>query len=234
MRRRLLPAAGRLVTSHFAMPRTKRTHEAVDPRKRPLQGRSRVTVDAILEAAAQVLERDGYAATTTDLIAERAGVSIGSLYQYFPNKDAVLLALTQRHADEAQSVLEPLLAEIVTSTPPVSAWLQRFVRAAVELNGRRPRLHQILFEETPFPVETMEEMYRAGELIIGIVESYLARAPDVTVPNPRLASYLLFRTVGGVINAGAVRRPAELTMRACGEELIVLLSGYLTAPVASR
>jgi AcrR family transcriptional regulator len=216
------------------MPRTKRTHEAVEPRKQPLQGRSRSTVDAILEAAAQVLERYGYAATTTDVIAERAGVSIGSLYQYFPNKDAVLLALTQRHAEDARAVLEPLLAEIVTGTPPVAAWLQRFVRAAVELNGRRPRLHQILFEETPFPAETMEEMYRAGELIIGIIESYLVRAADVTVPHPRLASYLLFRIVGGVIHAGVARRPPELTMQQCGEELIVLLSGYLTGRSAVR
>src|SRR5262247_3195924 len=79
----------------FSMPRTKRAKEAVAPRKRPVQERSRSTVDVILEAAAQVLERDGYAAATTDLIAERAGVSIGTLYQYFPNKDSILLALTQ-------------------------------------------------------------------------------------------------------------------------------------------
>jgi AcrR family transcriptional regulator len=189
-------------------------------------------VDAILEAAAQVLERAGYAVTTTDLIAERAGVSIGTLYQYFPNKDAVLLALTQRHAEAAHAVLEPLLAEVVTGTPPVGPWLQRFVRAIVELNGRRPRLHQILFEETPFPAETMEEMYRAGELIVGVVESYLARAPDVTVANPRLSAYLLFRAVGGVVHAGVVRRPPGLTMHDCGEELIVLLSRYLTGAEA--
>ena len=110
------------------MPRTKRPHEAVDPRKRPLQRRSRSTVDVILEAAAQVLERDGSATTTTDMIAARAGVSIGSLYQYFPNKDAALLALTQQHAEAARAVLEPLLAEIVTGTPPASQWLQRFAR----------------------------------------------------------------------------------------------------------
>jgi AcrR family transcriptional regulator len=210
------------------MPRTKRSNEAVDPRKRPLQGRSRSTVDAILEAAAQVLERDGYTASTTDLIAERAGVSIGSVYQYFPNKDALLLALAQRHADAARAVLEPLLAEVVEGTPPVGPWLRRFVRAIVELNGRRPRLHQILFEETPFPQENMEEMYRAGELIVGIVESYLARAADVKVANPRLAAYLLFRSIGGIAHAGVVRRPPDLTMQDCGEELILILVRYLT------
>jgi AcrR family transcriptional regulator len=210
------------------MPRTKRTKEAVDPRKRPLQRRSQSTVDAILEGAAQVLERDGYAATTTDLIAERAGVSVGTLYQYFPNKDAILLALTERHGRAAEAVLEPLLREVVDETPPLEAWLQRFVRACVGLNGRRPRLHQILFEETPFPSATLEEMYRNGDLILDVLESYLARAPGVTVANRRLAAYLAFRALGGVIQAGAVRRPSELTMEECGEELIILLCRYLT------
>ena len=215
------------------MPRTQRAKEAVAPRKRPVQQRSRSTVDVVLEAAAQVLERDGYAATTTDLIAERAGVSIGTLYQYFPNKDAILLALTQQHARAAQRVLEPLLRELVDSTPSLDSWLPRFVRASVELNGRRPRLHQILFEETPFPPETMEAMYASGDLIIEVIESYLARAPGVTVSNPRLAAYLMFRTVGAVIHAGVVRRPAECSMDTCGEELITLLQGYLTAPRAA-
>jgi AcrR family transcriptional regulator len=214
------------------MPRTKRAHEAVDPRKRPVQERSRSTVDAVLEAAAQVLERDGYAATTTDDIALRAGVSIGTLYQYFPNKDAILLALAERHAQAAQAVLEPLLREIVDATPPLAAWLERFVRACVELNGRRPRLHQILFEETPFPPEIMEGMYQSGDSILDVFEHYLARAPEVTVANPQLAAYLIFRTVGGIIHAGAVRRPVELTIEDCGRELLVLLGPYLTAPKA--
>src|SRR5262245_17415072 len=214
------------------MPRTKRAKEAVAPRKRPVQERSRSTVDVILEAAAQVLERDGYAAATTDLIAERAGVSIGTLYQYFPNKDSILLALTQEHARAAQGVLEPLLREIADGTPPLEPWLRRFVDACVELNGRRPRLHQVLFEETPFPAETMEGMYQTGDLILTVIQGYLARVPGLTVADHRLAAYLLFRAVGAVIHAGVVRRPAEYTMRDCGDELFVLLCSYLTAPRA--
>jgi AcrR family transcriptional regulator len=212
------------------MPRSRRAHEAVDPRKRPLQHRSRASVDAVLEAAAQVLERDGYEATTTDAVAERAGVSIGTLYQYFPNKDALLVALTERHAVAAQAVLEPLLREVVDATPPLGDWLQRFVRACVELNGRRPRLHQILFEETPFPRQQLEGMYQSGDLILQVIEQYLARVGDVTVPRPRVAAYLIFRAVGSVIHAGAVRRPPDVTVADCGEELIVLLERYLTAP----
>ena len=83
------------------------------------------------------------------------------------------------------------------------------MRATVELNGRQPRLHQILFEETPFPPETMEEMYRAGELIIGIIASYLARVPEAAIADPRLTAYLMFRSLGAVIHAGVVRRPHD-------------------------
>jgi len=218
------------------MPHTKRAKSLVDPRKRPIQGRSRHTVEAILEAAAQVLERAGYAETTTDLVAERAGVSIGTLYQYFPNKDALLLALAERHGNAARSVLEPLLRELVDATPPLADWLGRFVRSCVEFIGRRPRLHQTLFEETPFPPEVLEQMYRDGELIAGVLAGYLARAPGVCIENPRLAAFLLLRTIGGVGHAFVVRPPPEITLEACGEELIVLLEQYLTAarPVVAQ
>jgi AcrR family transcriptional regulator len=69
---------------------------AIFQRRRPRQSRSRATWDAILEAAAQVLERDGPGGFTTASVAERAGVSIGSLYQYFPDKQAILLAAAER------------------------------------------------------------------------------------------------------------------------------------------
>jgi AcrR family transcriptional regulator len=75
-------------------------------RKRPRQARSRETVDVILRAAAQVFATRGYAATTTNHIATRAGVSIGSLYEYFPSKDALLVALMEAHLAEGESILE--------------------------------------------------------------------------------------------------------------------------------
>ena len=87
------------------------------PRKRPSQARSKATVEAILVAAAQVFRRQGYAGATTDRIAERAGVSVGSLYQYFPNKDAILVALTERHVDAGFALVRELLAETLSDVP---------------------------------------------------------------------------------------------------------------------
>lgn len=80
-----------------------------DPRKQPKQARSRATVDRILEGAARVLAEEGYAATT-DRIAAAAHVSVGSLYQYFPHKDAMILALATRHLELSRETLSRPLA----------------------------------------------------------------------------------------------------------------------------
>jgi len=73
------------------------TEASEKPRKTPRQERSRLTVDAILMAAAHILKTEGPERATTNRIAEKAGVSIGSLYQYFPNKEAIVALLRERH-----------------------------------------------------------------------------------------------------------------------------------------
>ena len=85
-----------------------RARKPLSPRKRPSQGRSRFTVRQIVEAAARVFEEQGYVGTTTNHIAERAGVSIGSLYQYFPNKEAILAVLLEQHFDEGVAAVEAI------------------------------------------------------------------------------------------------------------------------------
>src|SRR5271154_532489 len=119
------------------MPSTRIPNQRLTPRKLPTQQRSEATVEAILQAAAQVFERHGYAAGTTNRIAERAGVSIGSLYQYFPNKDAVLVALTERHIEAGAAVVAPLLARLEASTPLDDA-LRGLTAAMVALHRQRP------------------------------------------------------------------------------------------------
>ena len=89
-------------------------------RKRPRQQRACATWHAILDAAAQLFSEHGYAATSTNKVAERAGVSIGSLYQYFPNKDALLLALAERHIGEAGEELAATFTALEDCTTAVS------------------------------------------------------------------------------------------------------------------
>ena len=94
-------ANAHIIQSH-SMPDPQAT---VQPRKKPAQARSRATVEAILEAATRILRDQGLAGLTTNRVAERAGVSVGSLYQYFPGKEALLAALIER---EASADLEAL------------------------------------------------------------------------------------------------------------------------------
>jgi AcrR family transcriptional regulator len=107
---------------------------AATPRKRPVQGRSRDTVVAILEATFQVLESDGEALTTTR-VAEVAGVSVGTLYQYFPNRDALINGALAEHLEAAIGAVEAAAAEV--RSQPVEVAAERVVRAFLAVKAER-------------------------------------------------------------------------------------------------
>jgi AcrR family transcriptional regulator len=117
----------------------KRTLEA---RKAPGQARSKETVNVILEASARILEAHGF---NTNAVAAKAGVSVGSLYQYFPNKDAILLALINSFEDATQ---EAILQALQSGKGwPLKTSLKLFVRALVGMHYRRPKLNRVLEAE---------------------------------------------------------------------------------------
>ncbi len=126
----------------------------VTPRKQPRQRRSRETLRAILEAATQVFAKHGYAAGTTNRIARRAGVSIGSLYEYFPNKDAILVALAERHLERMVGEVQGLLAAARDSPEPLQRLLRRFVTAMLEVHRREPDLMRVVFSDAPPAIES--------------------------------------------------------------------------------
>src|SRR5690242_1756362 len=118
-----------------------------NPRKKPRQERAKDTVGAILSAAAQVLIQCGYEQTTTARIAERAGVSVGSLYQYFPNKEALVAALIQHHAEELLNAVRSVLRQHAQSS--LEDCVHAVIDAALAANRLDPRLHEILHEHVP-------------------------------------------------------------------------------------
>ena len=115
------------------------------PRKIPAQARSRATIEAVLTAAAHILEDDGLGGFNTNAVAERAGVSIGSLYQYFPNKDAILVALIEQQT----AAFASSIAELVRSTTgsSVADDLRELLHKAVDWHAQRPRLSRIMHAE---------------------------------------------------------------------------------------
>ena len=122
-------------------------------RRAPRQGRSRQTVDAVLAAVPRVIRREGVDAVTTNRIAEAAGVSIGSLYQYFPDKKAIFSALHERHVEDVRQVIERAIAEHASSTRESQTSLDTFTQALVEgladLHAAEPELHELVSEQVP-------------------------------------------------------------------------------------
>jgi AcrR family transcriptional regulator len=208
----------------FVPPRTQ-------PRKRPRQERSRLTVEAILEAAAHVFERHGYAAGTTNRIAERAGVSIGSLYQYYPNKDAVLVALVGRHIDEGVAALWPLLEELHDDPPPLAVGIRRLVEAMVDLHRERPALHRVLFEEAPRPPALRRRLAALSEASTTAVGAYLRARGDELAPQrePELAARMVVQIVETVTHELTIRPGDGVSTDTYVSETVALLTGYLAA-----
>src|SRR5262245_33246610 len=103
----------------------------------PVQGRSRDTVEAILEATADILVRHGYAKLTTNRIAERAGVNIASVYQYFPGKEAIVAELRRRHGAEQHAAMRQALAEL--RGRGFEATLRKLVSMGVAAHAAAPR-----------------------------------------------------------------------------------------------
>ncbi|WP_332874713.1 TetR/AcrR family transcriptional regulator [Lentzea terrae] len=157
------------------MPSAKRP---VEPRRKPRQVRAELTRDRILTAAAHIFAEHGYAAGTTNRIAERARVSIGSLYQYFPNKDAILAELVIRHIDRGVWTQADRLD---LSPGTLEAAVRALVRDAIDNHRDDPQLLQIMVQEAQFSQELLDTIARHGEQRIAQVRDLLARHPDVRV-----------------------------------------------------
>ena len=140
---------------------TRIARSRLQPRKMPVQPRSAHTVDSIVEAAARILETRGLAAFNTNAVAARAGLSVGSLYQYFPGKDALIVALSRR--ERALLAAEIAAATAGTASLPLETALRRLVRAALRRQLARPALARILdFEEQRLGLEPEDAAASGG------------------------------------------------------------------------
>jgi len=136
------------------------------------QSRSKATVDAILEAAARILAEDGWAGVNTNAIAARAGVSIGSVYEYFPNKHAILDAIIDRHLSAGEAMLAEAAANLpdpLDTDDVVDALIEGFVR----LHRDDPRLHRALSSEAPVSSACRARIEALRGEIISLVEMAL-------------------------------------------------------------
>lgn len=196
-------------------------------RKTPQQERSRRTVESVLEAAAQVFAQRGYANTTTNHIAARAGVSIGSLYQYFPSKDAVLLALAERHMERSFAAAMQEVGD--KRSAPVPELLRALVDALVHAHQAEPRLHRVIFEEARLDAgfrRRLDELEgRAMQIARELIDE---RCTELAIDNPAVASLLVVQILEAVTHSMVVRHPDILRTSEFREELVAMLVAYLT------
>lgn len=131
-------------------------------------------MNTLVEAAAQVFSREGVAATT-NRIADRAGMSIGTLYQYFPDKFSLLHAVAQRHVRDADRRLTVVFARLRADAPPFDATMRAVLEAVVELHGDGPRLHALLHRMAQPSVGQLDELRGFEERICDEVAFHLKR-----------------------------------------------------------
>ena len=203
------------------------TPKRLEPRKTPTQRRGHETRERILAAAAHVFARHGYSAGTTNRIAAEAGLSIGSLYQYFPNKDAILVELVRRHVDEGTAALAGRLAAL-TGRPALEDLIGVVVDAMLDNHVGDPRLHQVLLEEAPRPRELLDELHAIEEAAVAAVEGVLRADPAVRVADAAMAARLVVTAVESLVHRYVSSRPDDLDVTAFRGELVAMLARYLT------
>jgi AcrR family transcriptional regulator len=179
----------------------------LEARKAPGQARSKETVNVILEASARILESEGLHGFNTNAVAAKAGVSVGSLYQYFPNKDAILLALIERFEDTTQeAILEALRSGKGRALKP---GLRLFVRALVVMHYRRPKLNRVLeAEEERLGGGAEDFAFRPG--LFDLLQEHRSEiATPVSGATERVAMAILRAVVDQGLAAGASQRSVE-------------------------
>jgi AcrR family transcriptional regulator len=207
------------------MARQRRTRSAFSPRKWPRQDRSRFTVEAILEAAADILVRDGYAKLTTNRIADRAGVNVASLYQYFPGKEAIVAELRRRHGAAERAAARDAL--VFGRGQSLEATLRALIARGVAAHAVAPALHRAFAEH--MPPQRYREIEKADAPVFAEMRRFFERSAE-GVPDVDFAMWMVATTAHAAIHNGVLERPEDVESGRLVDELVVLLLRYLKRP----
>jgi AcrR family transcriptional regulator len=204
---------------------------AFEPRKTPIQARSALTVEAISEATIQVLRSHGAERLTTTRVADRAGVSVGTLYQYYPNKQSLLLAVLVHHLNRVADAVEDAcerarhkpLAEMIKET------VESFVDAKMERADISVALYRVSAE-----VGGPALIKRIGQRSRKAVEAMLQTATDIKLPPDKLVIDTMLAAMAGAIRSLLESDPSPGAVRKSRELLVLLCQSYMTAATEAR
>jgi AcrR family transcriptional regulator len=202
--------------------RSGRVPQRTSPRKAPNQQRSRDTVEAILRATARILVEEGYEGTTTNRVAEVAGVSVGSLYQYFPGKESLVAALIDRHMDEVAATLSPG-PEVLTL--PLERLARLLVEALLRAHAVDPKLHKVLVEVGPRLGKHPHRVRDTGvALVKGLMQLHQARMRKL---DPDLTAFIVVTSVEKLCHEALLTRPDLLESPKLVDEMTELLLRFV-------
>jgi AcrR family transcriptional regulator len=197
------------------------------PRKSASQKRSLATVAALLDATARVLTRQGYDRASTNRIAATAGVSVGSLYQYFPNKEALVAALVARHNREMLQLLRDALTEVASLG--LAAAMRKLVSVSVDAHLVDSALHRVFTEQVP-RMGQLAKIEALQQEAFPLVRAYMEeRRSEISVPDLNSATFICVTTVEALTHEFVLNRPdaVDSDRDRFIDEVTRLIMGYL-------
>jgi AcrR family transcriptional regulator len=204
----------------------RKTASRSEPRKTPVQARSNVSVDAILKATVQVLLGVGKEKLTTTRVAARAGVSVGTLYQYFPNKSALLRAALRLHVEEIVAEVDKVC--IVQRGQPVEQMAEALAVAFLAVKMRDPKKSRALYAVSS-DVEGAKisagAVARANHAIVGLLQS----APEGLATDLQLMATVLQSTIAGVKRQLLESDTPEAQFEVMQRQLVLVVRSYIRA-----
>jgi AcrR family transcriptional regulator len=195
-------------------------------RKRPTQARARSTFDAIVEAGARLLPQLGYEKLTTNAIAERAGASIGTLYEYFPGKDAIIAVaverLVERVMDRLHKDLDATLAE------PIEGAMQRWIGRILETVGAERALIRVLLDEVPY-TRQLDVLKTLPQQLLELSERGRIAA-GIELAQPMASLFLVNNLVSTTVLQILLEPPDNVTK----DEMIRMLAAHVVELIEKR
>jgi AcrR family transcriptional regulator len=202
-----------------------------EPRKSPVQARSTTSVNAILEATIQVLLDVGKERLTTTRVAQRAGVSVGTLYQYFPNKSALLQAVLRQHLETVAEALEEVCREEKNSPLPqmVTKLVETFLSAKMRELKKSSALYSVSSD-----VDGAKVAREIAARLIKTMAAALANAREPLGKDPQLVASLIQGAMSGVSHKLLESASPEKQYPLLKRELILMVTAYIEASSAAR
>jgi AcrR family transcriptional regulator len=195
-------------------------------RRQPTQRRAHDTVEAVLDAVIRLLKREGLSAVTTNRIAEVAGVSIGSLYQYFPDKLAIFAALHQRHIDQIDRIVQRIL--VLHATSPLDELVTAMMDAMVEAHEANPELHGLFMSRVSHGAGGTQEF--AVRLHGAFLMAIAARSHELKKSrDPVKSAFIVAHMVDALGHGVVLRRPQGLSRNDAKKEATRAVLAYLRA-----